>query len=239
MLITRPVAALLAWHNLMHGRASPATLISAHELSKVQKDYKKAGGNVCRWGKLMERDEMEGNGPMHSRLFYHVLRVLAGMMTVIAGVVMSYACIAALFGEQELLIEFIDEDAASLTMNVPTVLAIVATNILAVTSLATLFFSMNRFLKHATRGDLLVASARGSLKRLGVGMVMLYLTSRSLAVLIPLVGIPGFWSEYAVILPLLFVDLDFLYLLVGVVLLALGEALREGQAAKEEAKQYV
>lgn len=182
---------------------------------------------------------MEDDRPVQSRLLYRVLRVLAGVMTLIFSVVISYACIAALFGDQEMLIDFIDEDNASLTLNVPTIIAIVATNILGVSSLALMFFSMNRFLKHAESGELLIASACNALKRLGIAMIMLYLTSMSLAVLIPVLGIPGFLAEYSVALPLFLIDLDFLYLLIGVVLLAVAQALREGQAAKEEAKQYV
>ncbi|MGB5485244.1 hypothetical protein [Parasphingorhabdus sp.] len=160
-------------------------------------------------------------------------------MTMVAGLAMSYACIAALLGEPELLIDFIDEDAASLSMNVPTILAIVVTNLLAIVSLGLLFFSLNRFLKYAESGEMLVDPARNALKRLGVAMVLLYLTTRFVAVVIPMLGIPGFWMENKYSLPLTFVDLDFLYVLVGVVLLALGQALREGQVAKEEAKQYI
>lgn len=184
-------------------------------------------------------DDMENERTVQSRLLYRVLRVLAGLMTLVAGLAMSYACIAALFGDQELLIDFIDEDAASLSMNVPTILAIVTTNVLAIASLGLLFFSLNRFLKYAERGEMLVDPARNALKRLGVAMVLLYLTTRFVAVVIPVLGISGFWMENKYSLPLTFVDLDFLYLLVGVVLLALGQALREGQVAKEEAKQYV
>ncbi|MCK0128922.1 DUF2975 domain-containing protein [Erythrobacter sp. F6033] len=182
---------------------------------------------------------MEDNRTVPSRLLYRLLRAFAGIMTTIAGLVISYACITALFGEQELLIEFIDEDVASLSMNAPTILSIAVTNVLAVSSLGLLFFSTNRFLKHAERGELLLESARNALKRLGIAMVMLYLTTRSIAVLVPVLGIPGFWDENKFVLPLYFLDLDFLYLVVGVVLMALGRALREGQAAKEEAKQYV
>jgi hypothetical protein len=184
-------------------------------------------------------DDMENERTVQSRLLYRVLRVLAGLMTLVAGLAMSYACIAALFGDHELLIDFIDEDAASLSMNVPTILAIVTTNVLAIVSLGLLFFSLNRFLKYAERGEMLVDPARNALKRLGVAMVLLYLTTRFVAVVIPVLGISGFWMENRYSLPLTFVDLDFLYLLVGVVLLALGQALREGQVAKEETKQYV
>ncbi|WP_422344706.1 hypothetical protein [Parasphingorhabdus sp.] len=184
-------------------------------------------------------DDMENERTVQSRLLYRVLRVLAGLMTLVAGLAMSYACIAALFGDQKLLIDFIDEDAASLSMNVPTILAIVTTNVLAIVSLGLLFFSLNRFLKYAERGEMLVDPARNALKRLGVAMVLLYLTTRFVAVVIPVLGISGFWMENRYSLPLTFVDLDFLYLLVGVVLLALGQALREGQVAKEETKQYV
>lgn len=183
--------------------------------------------------------DMENERNVQSRLLYRVLRVLAGLMTLIAGLAISYACIAALFGDQEMLIDFIDEDAASLSINVPTILAIVATNLLAIASLGLLFFSLNRFFKYAERGEMLFDPARNALKRLGVAMVLLYLTTRFVAVVIPMLGIPGFWTENKYSLPLTFVDLDFLYLLVGVVLLALGQALREGQVAKEEAKQYI
>jgi len=184
-------------------------------------------------------DDMENERTVQNRLLYRVLRVLAGVMTLVAGLAISYACIAALFGDQEMLIEFIDEDAASLSMIVPTILAIVATNVLAIASLGLLFFSLNRFFQYAERGEILVDSARNALKRLGVAMVMLYLTSRLIAFVIPVMGIPGFWTENKYSLPLTFVDLDFLYLLIGAVLLALGQALREGQVAKEEAKQYI
>lgn len=184
-------------------------------------------------------DDMENERNVQNRLLYRALRVLAGLMTLIAGLAISYACIAALFGDQEMLIDFIDEDAASLSMNVPTILAIVATNSLAIASLGLLFFSLNRFFKYAESGEMLVDPARNALKRLGVAMVLLYLTTRFVAVVIPILGIPGFWTENKYSLPLTFVDLDFLYVLVGVVLLALGQALREGQVAKEEAKQYI
>ncbi|MEP2493304.1 MAG: hypothetical protein ABJH21_02540, partial [Parasphingorhabdus sp.] len=126
-----------------------------------------------------------------------------------------------------------------LSMNIQTILAIVATNLLAIVSLGLLFFSLNRFLKYAERGEMLVDPARSALKRLGVAMLLLYLTTRFVAVVIPVLGVSGFWTENKYSLPLTFVDLDFLYLLVGVVLLALGQALREGQVAKEETKQYI
>ncbi|MEP6011057.1 MAG: hypothetical protein ABJ237_07120, partial [Parasphingorhabdus sp.] len=69
--------------------------------------------------------DMESERNVQSRLLYRVLRILAGVMTLVAGLAMSYACIAALFGDQELLIDIIDEDAASLSMNIQTILAIV------------------------------------------------------------------------------------------------------------------
>lgn len=182
---------------------------------------------------------MKDDHPVRSKLVYRVLRVLAGVMTLIFSVLISYACIGALFGDQEMLIDFIDEDNASLTLNIPTILAIVATNILGVASLALLFFSINRFLKHAERGELLITSARNALRRLGVAMIMFYLTTRLLAMLVPALGIPGFVTEYSVMLPIFFIDMDFLFLLIGVVLLTVARALGEGQAAQEEAKQYV
>lgn len=187
----------------------------------------------------MRLDDMKNDQTVQNRLLYRVLRVLAGIMTLVAGLAISYACIAALFGDQEMLIDFIDEDATSLSMNVPTILAIVATNLLAIASLGLLFFSLNRFFKYAESGEMLVDPARDALKRLGVAMVLLYLTTRFVAVVIPMLGISGFWTENRYSLPLTFIDLDFLYLLVGAVLLALGQALREGQVAKEETKQYI
>ncbi|WP_432201548.1 hypothetical protein ACRAQ7_05110 [Erythrobacter sp. W53] len=164
---------------------------------------------------------------------------MAGAMVIIAGLAITFGCVSALLGDTEMLVDFIDEDKLSLEMTVPAIIAVVATNILALTSLGLLFFSLNRFLSIAARGELLLASARKALKRMGIAMILLYLTSRFLAVVIPLAGMQGFWADNALSLPFLFLDLDFLYLLVGVVLLALRQALYEGQAAKEEVRQYV
>ena len=187
----------------------------------------------------MSSHDMKNESSFQSRLLYRVLRALAGTMVLISSGLITFACIAALFGDQELLIEFIDEDASSLVLNVPTILAIVLTNVMALVALGLLFFSLNRFLNQAQRGELLVDPARKALRRLGVALVLLFVTTRSLAVVIPSFGIPGFWQEHGMFIPLAFLDLDLLYLLVGVVLLVSGQAIQEGQVAKEEAKQYV
>lgn len=217
----------------------PQTPDKGRERQALEVDYKNGDRTVWMKVNFVRSGDMKNERNVQSRLLYRVLRAMAGVMTLIAGLAMTYACIAALLGDPELLIEFIDEDATSLSLNLPTIVAIVVTNLLAVASLGLLFFSMNRFLKHVEQGELLVDPARNALKRLGVAMVMLYLTTRFVAIVIPVLGIPGFWLEHRFVLPLAFFDLDFLFLLVGVVLLALGQALREGQVAKEEAKQYV
>lgn len=187
----------------------------------------------------MNSDNMKNESSAQSPMLYRALKALAGAMILVASLAISYACISALLGDQEMLIEFIDEDDASLVMTLPTILAIVVTNILGLVSLGLLLFSSNRFLNHAQRGELLVDNARNALMRLGVAMILLYLTTRLVVVVIPLLGVPGFWEEYGILLLLAFVDLDFLYLLIGFILIVCGRALREGQAAKEEAKQYV
>lgn len=205
----------------------------------VPLDFKNAQRTVWLTPQFVRFDRMENGRKVRSKVFFRGLRVLAGLMTLIAGIALSFGCIAALLGDQEMLIDFIDDDTTSLVMAWPTIAAIAATNLMGVSALAMMFFSLNRFLKYAEKGEMLIDPARSALRQLGVAMMLLYLTSRFVAVLIPLVGIPGFWMENRFALPFIFLDLDFLYLLVGVVLLALGEALQEGQAAKEETKQYI
>ncbi|MEM7689711.1 MAG: hypothetical protein AAF291_11885 [Pseudomonadota bacterium] len=164
---------------------------------------------------------------------------MAGLMVIVAGLAITYSCVSALMGDTTMLVDFIDEDKAALSMTGAAIIAVAVTNFLALTSLGLLLVSLNRFLSLAGRGTLLIGSARNALKRMGIAMFLLYVTSRFLAVGIPLAGIEGFWEENAMSLPFLLLDLDFLYLLVGVVLLALRQALHEGQTAKEEVRQYV
>lgn len=181
------------------------------------------------------KDEQTNKGSF----LFQALRVMAGLMVIVAGLAITVGCVSALLGDTEMLVDFIDEDKATLSMTWPAIVAVVSTNVLALTSLGLLFFSLNRFLSLAARRELLIGPARNALKRMGIAMILLYLTSRFLAIGIPLAGMDGFWEENALFLPFLFLDLDFLYLLVGVVLLALRQALYEGQAAKEEVRQYV
>lgn len=202
-------------------------------------DFKNGKRTVWMKPNFARSSDMENERGLQSRLLYRVLRVLAGAMTLVAGLLITVACIAALTGDAGMLIDFIDDEASSLELNIPTIIAIAATNLLAVTSLGMLFFSLNRFLRYAEQGELLIDPARSALKRLGVAMILLYSTTRFVAFVIPMVGIPGFWTENKFFIPFTFFDLDFLFLLVGVVLLALGQALREGQVAKEETKQYI
>ena len=187
----------------------------------------------------MNAGDMEYTQTRKVSLWFRALRVMAGLMVLIAGVAITFGCVSALMGDTEMLVDFIDEDKLTLSMTWPAIIAVTATNILAITSLGMLFVSLNRFLSIAARGELLIGPARNALKRMGIAMILLYVTSRLLAVGIPLAGMDGFWEEYAWSIPVSFLDLDFLYLLVGVVLLALRQALHEGEAAKEEARQYV
>lgn len=188
---------------------------------------------------VVSAGDMEDSQARKGSVLFQVLRMITGLMVIVAGVAITFGCVSALLGDTQMLVGFIDEDKATLTMTWPATIAVVLTNVLALTSLGLLFFSLNSFFAHAARGELLIATARNALKRMGIAMILLYATSRFLAVGIPLAGMQGFWEENALYLPIFFLDLDFLYLLVGVVLLALRQALHEGQTAKEEVQQYV
>ena len=236
---SRPVQVLLARHFATATTVWPVPYDLAWASPMMEMNYTKGKQPVWMRSNSMSSHDMKNESSFQSRLLYRVLRALAGTMVLISSGLITFACIAALFGDQELLIEFIDEDASSLVLNVPTILAIVLTNVMALVALGLLFFSLNRFLNQAQRGELLVDPARKALRRLGVALVLLFVTTRSLAVVIPSFGIPGFWQEHGMFIPLAFLDLDLLYLLVGVVLLVSGQAIQEGQVAKEEAKQYV
>lgn len=189
--------------------------------------------------RVVNAGDMEDSQTHTSSFWFHALRVMAGLMVIVAGLAITYSCVSALMGDTTMLVDFIDEDKAALSMTGAAIIAVAVTNFLALTSLGLLLVSLNRFLSLAGRGTLLIGSARNALKRMGIAMFLLYVTSRFLAVGIPLAGIEGFWEENAMSLPFLLLDLDFLYLLVGVVLLALRQALHEGQTAKEEVRQYV
>lgn len=224
-LVAWPDAALCGRYVVVNGRLAG--------------DFKTGEPSLWSVSDLVSSGDMQDRQTSKGSFWFRVLRVMAGAMVIIAGLAITFGCVSALLGDTEMLVDFIDEDKLSLEMTVPAIIAVVATNILALTSLGLLFFSLNRFLSIAARGELLLASARKALKRMGIAMILLYLTSRFLAVVIPLAGMQGFWADNALSLPFLFLDLDFLYLLVGVVLLALRQALYEGQAAKEEVRQYV
>lgn len=202
-------------------------------------DFKNEHTHLWSNSDAMSAGDMEDSQTRKGSFWFRALRVMAGLMVGVAGLAITFGCVSALLGDTEMLVDFIDEDKLSLEMTVPAIIAVAATNILALTSLGLLFFSLNRFLSIAARGELLLASARNALKRMGIAMILLYVTSRFLAVGIPLAGMDGFWEEYAWSIPISFLDLDFLYLLVGVVLLALRQALHEGQTAKDEVRQYV
>jgi len=207
-------------------------------------DFKNEKPTVWSSSDALKAGDMQENPTRKLQAFsgsfwFRALRVMAGFMVLMAGVAITFGCVAALLGDPEMLVDFIDEDKLSLEMTPLAIAAVISTNVLALTSLGMLFFSLNRFLSLAERGELLIASARNALKRIGVAMILLYVTSRFLAVGIPLAGMDGFWEEYSWSVVVSFLDLDFLYLLVGVVLLALRQALYEGQAAKEEVRQYV
>lgn len=237
--VTWPAGMVLSRHFAVNSTAWPLPPEFGWAHPSMVLDYTNGKPTVWMEPDFMSSNDMKRDGTIRNRLLYRLMRVLAGLMTLFSGLVFTIACCGALLGHHEMLLDFIDDDASSLVMTVPTQIAIVISNLVGLTALGLLFFGSNRFLNHAERGELLVDSARNALRRLGLAMVLIYVTTRLLALVIPILGIPGFWEDNGIIIPLTFVDMDFLYILVGVVLLVLGQALREGQAAKEEAKQYV
>jgi len=171
--------------------------------------------------------------------FYRALRIAAAIMTLMASLAIALMAVTALMDDTEILADFMDCDTKIGNLNIAAKTGIVAVTLFALLTFWRLFRSINRFLKYAQKRELFLDSAEEALARMGRAMIMLYFVFLSFDILIPMLVTPQEVYENSVDFIGAFVDLNVLTLLIGIVLIALSGALREGRAAQDELKQIV
>ncbi|MEP2990600.1 MAG: hypothetical protein ABJN65_15170 [Parasphingorhabdus sp.] len=176
---------------------------------------------------------------IQNRWLYRGLRILAGMMTSLIGLVMILTAVTALTGDTELLMDMVDIESDDPKLSLAAQIAIVVTCSFALLTFLLLFRSINRFLAHAEKGELFLDSAANALSRMGVSMILLYAVFLSFDVLLPMLIEPESIMENSLDFFIYLIDLNALGLLIGIVLMALAGALREGRELQDELKQIV
>lgn len=176
---------------------------------------------------------------IQNRWLYRVLRILAGVMTSLVGLVIILTAATALAGDTELLIDMIDIESEAPKLNMATQVAMVFISGFAIITFWLLFRSINQFLKHAERGELFLDSAANALSRMGSSMILLYIVFLCFDVLLPMLIEPEAIVENSIDFLIYLIDLNVLTLLIGIVLIALAGALREGREIQDELRQIV
>lgn len=174
-----------------------------------------------------------------NRWLYRGLRIVAGLMTSLIGLVMILTAVTALTGDMELLTDVVEIDSDDPELSLAAQIALVVTCSVAVYTFLLLFRSINRFLSHAERGELFLDSAANALFRMGVSMILLYVVFISFDVFLPMLIEPDSILQNSVDFFVYLIDLNALGLLIGIVLIALAGALREGRELQDELKQIV
>lgn len=176
---------------------------------------------------------------IQNRWLYRLLRIVSGVMTSLVGLTVILTAVTALMGDMELLIDIVDMESINPELNLVTQITLVVTCALAVYTFLLLFRSINRFLSHAEHGELFLDSAANALSRMGVSMVLLYVVFIGFDVVLPMLIEPDSILDNSVDFFVYLIDLNALTLLIGIVLMALAGALREGRELQDELKQIV
>jgi len=181
---------------------------------------------------------MNQKAAVQNRWLYRVLRILSGVMTSLIGLTIVLTAVSALLGDTEMLTDMVEMDAGT-QLSVAAKIALVVTSSLAILTFLLLFRSINRFLRHAENGELFLDSAANALSRMGVSMILLYVVFFGFDVVLPMLIEPQSVIENSLSYFIYLIDLNVLSLLIGIVLLALARALREGRELQDELKQIV
>ncbi|GAB5482464.1 MAG: hypothetical protein Pars92KO_22210 [Parasphingorhabdus sp.] len=182
---------------------------------------------------------MKRKSYIQNRWLYRLLRVVAGVMTSLVGLFIILTALTALAGDMELLTDMIEIESDDPNLGLAAQIALVVTSGLAVLTFLLLFRSINRFLAHAEKGELFLDSAANALSRMGISMILLYVVFLGFDVLLPMLIEPDSILENSVDFLVYLIDLNALGLLIGIVLLALAGALREGRELQDELRQIV
>lgn len=182
---------------------------------------------------------MKRKSYIQNRWLYRLLRVVAGVMTSLVGLFIILTAVTALAGDMELLTDMIEIESDDPKLGLAAQIALVVTSGLAVLTFLLLFRSINRFLAHAEKGELFLDSAANALSRMGISMILLYVVFLGFDVLLPMLIEPDSILENSVDFLVYLIDLNALGLLIGIVLLALAGALREGRQLQDELRQIV
>lgn len=176
---------------------------------------------------------------IQNRWLYRVLRILAAVMTSLVGLLLIYSTVTALCGDTAVLVDMLDMESSNPGLNMVSQVALVVVSIFAIVTFWLLFRSINKFLKHAELGELFLESAAVALSRMGSSMILLYGVFISFEVFLPMLIEPGTIVENSLNFLMYLVDLNVLTLLIGIVLMALAGALREGREIQDELRQIV
>ncbi|WP_108810618.1 hypothetical protein [Sphingorhabdus sp. Alg231-15] len=182
---------------------------------------------------------MNQQASTQNRWLYRLLRIVAGVMTSLVGLTIILTAVTALMGDMELLVDMVEMESADPKLGLVAQIALVVTCVLAVFTFLLLFRSINRFLAHAEKGELFLDSAANALSRMGVSMILLYVVFLSFDVLLPMLIEPESIIENSIDFFIYLIDLNALGLLIGIVLMALAGALREGRELQDELRQIV
>lgn len=176
---------------------------------------------------------------IQNRRVYRALRIVAGLMTSLIGVFIILTAVTALMGDMELLVDMLDIESDTLKLSIAAQIGLVVTSSFAVFTFFLLFRFINRFLSHAEQGELFFDSTANALSGMGFSLILLYGVFICFEVLLPMLIEPASILENSINFLFYFIDLNVLTLLIGIVLLALAEALREGRELQDELKQIV
>ncbi|QTD55742.1 hypothetical protein [Parasphingorhabdus cellanae] len=182
---------------------------------------------------------MNQKASIQNRWLYRTLRIVSGVMTSLVGLTIILTAITALMGDMELLRDMVEMESDDLKLGLVSQIALVVICSLAVFTFLLLFRSINRFLAHAEKGELFLDSASNALSRMGVSMILLYVVFLGFDVLLPMLIEPESILQNSVDFFIYLIDLNALGLLIGIVLMALAGALREGRALQDELRQIV
>ncbi len=176
---------------------------------------------------------------IQNRWLYRVLRILAGVMTSLVGLIIILTAASALMGDTEMLIDMIDIESEAPKLSMAAQAAIIFTSGFALITFWLLFRSINKFLEHAEKGELFLDSTANALSRMGGSMILLYIVFLCFDVLLPMLIEPKAIIENSINFFIYLIDLNVLTLLIGIVLIALAGALRDGREIQEELRQIV
>ncbi len=173
------------------------------------------------------------------RWFYRPLRVVAAIMTAFVGIAISATIVTALIGDLEMLNDFVEMESEITSLSNTAKVGLGLINIFALLTFWLLFSSIRTVLIYAERNELLQDSAEKALMKMGYAMLMLYFVFMSTDILIPILADPSSIYENLINFFVYLIDLNALTLLIGMVLMALSGALREGRIVRDELKQIV